>query len=80
MPGNSTYPSATGRLSARAEVKRAMVRRAARAVLLADRSKFKRAALTRIADVADVGLLIAADVPERSLAPLERAGIDVRRA
>jgi DeoR/GlpR family transcriptional regulator of sugar metabolism len=57
-----------------------MVRRAARAVVLADGSKFERAALTRIADVADVGPLIAADVPERALAPVERAGIDVRWA
>jgi DeoR/GlpR family transcriptional regulator of sugar metabolism len=63
-----------------AEVKRAMVRRAGRAVLLADGSKFERAALTRIAGVSDVGLLIAADVPEDVLAPLEAAGVDVRRA
>ena len=63
-----------------AEVKRAMVKRAARAVLLADGSKFERAALTRIADISDVALLIAADVPEHALAPLEQAGIDVRRA
>jgi DeoR/GlpR family transcriptional regulator of sugar metabolism len=61
-----------------AEVKRAMVRHAGRAVLLADGSKFERAALTRIADVSDVGLLIAADVPEPALEPLERSGIDVR--
>jgi DeoR/GlpR family transcriptional regulator of sugar metabolism len=57
-----------------------MVKRAARAVLLADGSKFERAALTRIADISDVALLIAADVPEHALAPLEQAGIDVRRA
>ena len=50
-----------------------------RAVLLADGSKFERAALTRIADVSEVGLLIAADVPEQALEPLERGGIDVRR-
>jgi DeoR/GlpR family transcriptional regulator of sugar metabolism len=63
-----------------AEVKRAMVRRAGRAVLLADGSKFERPALTRIASVADVGVLIAADVPEEALEPIERAGVDVRRA
>jgi hypothetical protein len=63
-----------------AEVKRAMVKRAARAVLLADGSKFERAALTRIADVSDVELLIAADVPEQALARLEQAGVAVVRA
>jgi DeoR/GlpR family transcriptional regulator of sugar metabolism len=62
-----------------AEVKRAMVRRAGRAVLLADGSKFDRAALTEIAPVDAVGLLLAADVDEAALAPIERAGIDVRR-
>jgi DeoR/GlpR family transcriptional regulator of sugar metabolism len=62
-----------------AEVKRAMVRRAERAVLLADGSKFERAALTQIAPVGVVGLLLAADVPEPALERLERAGIAVRR-
>jgi DeoR/GlpR family transcriptional regulator of sugar metabolism len=62
-----------------AEVKRAMVGRAERAVLLADATKFGRAALTRIAPAADVAILLAADAPEAALAPLERAGIDVRR-
>jgi fumarylacetoacetase len=44
-----------------------MVRRAERAVLLADGSKFERAALTQIAPVGVVGLLLAADVPEPGL-------------
>ncbi len=45
-----------------AEVKRAMVRRAERAVLLADGSKFERAALTQLARVAVVGLLLGAGI------------------
>ena len=62
-----------------AEVKRAMVRRAGRAVLLADGTKFDRAALAQIAPVEAVGLLLAADVGDAALEPIERAGVEVRR-
>jgi DeoR/GlpR family transcriptional regulator of sugar metabolism len=61
------------------EVKRAMLRRARQAVLLVDGSKFDRPALTQIARLDDVGVVLAADVPEASLKPLVRAGVDVRR-
>jgi DeoR/GlpR family transcriptional regulator of sugar metabolism len=61
------------------EVKRAMITRARRVVLLIDGSKFDRPALTQIAHVESLGLIIAADVEERSLKPLLRAGIEVRR-
>ena len=61
------------------EVKRAMIRRARQAVLLVDGSKFGRPALTQIARVEDVGVILAAEVEEPLLKPLARAGIDVRR-
>jgi DeoR/GlpR family transcriptional regulator of sugar metabolism len=65
--------------SLEAEVKRAMIRRARQAVLLVDGSKFDRPALTQIADVSEVGLILAAGVPESALKSLQRAGVDVRR-
>jgi DeoR/GlpR family transcriptional regulator of sugar metabolism len=61
------------------EIKRAMVRRAQRATLLVDGSKFGRAALTQIATLDDVAVVLAADVPDDRLEPVERAGVDVRR-
>lgn len=61
------------------EVKRAMIHRAQQVVLLVDGSKFGRPALTQIARVDEVGVILAADVDERALQPLVRAGIDVRR-
>jgi DeoR family transcriptional regulator of aga operon len=61
-----------------AEIKRRMIQRARRAVLLVDGSKFDRPALSVIAPVSDVGIVLAADVAETSLAPLIRAGIDAR--
>jgi DeoR/GlpR family transcriptional regulator of sugar metabolism len=62
-----------------AEVKRAMIRRARQAVLLVDGTKFDRPALTAIADITQVGVILAADVSEAALRPLARAGADVRR-
>jgi DeoR/GlpR family transcriptional regulator of sugar metabolism len=62
-----------------AEVKRAMISRARQAVLLIDGSKFDRPALTQIADVTQVGVILAADVSDAALKPLLRAGVDVRR-
>jgi DeoR/GlpR family transcriptional regulator of sugar metabolism len=62
------------------EVKRTMVRRARRAILLVDGSKFGRAALTQIAETSEVSVVVAAGAEEASLRPLERAGIEVRRA
>jgi DeoR/GlpR family transcriptional regulator of sugar metabolism len=62
------------------EVKRAMIRRARQAVLLVDGSKFNRSALTQIAHVDDVSVILAADVEDRTLEPLLRAGVEVRRA
>ena len=48
-------------------------------MLLVDGSKFDRPALTQIAGVDDVGMILAADVEEQALKPLVRAGIEVRR-
>ncbi len=62
-----------------AEVKRAMITRARQAVLLVDGTKFDRPALTQIADVSEVGVLLAADAAEPALRPLQRAGVEVRR-
>jgi DeoR/GlpR family transcriptional regulator of sugar metabolism len=61
-----------------AEIKRGMIRRARRAVLLVDGSKFDRPALSVIAPVSEVAIVLAADVAERALTSLLRAGIDVR--
>jgi DeoR/GlpR family transcriptional regulator of sugar metabolism len=61
------------------EVKRSMIERARQVVLLVDGSKFDRPALTQIARVGEVAMILAADVDESSLKPLVRAGIDVRR-
>jgi DeoR/GlpR family transcriptional regulator of sugar metabolism len=61
-----------------AEVKRAMISRARQAVLLIDGSKFDRPALTQIADVDQVGVILAADVSDAALKPLARSGVDVR--
>jgi DeoR/GlpR family transcriptional regulator of sugar metabolism len=60
------------------EVKRAMIKRARDAVVLVDGSKFDRPALTQIAHVREIGLVLAADVDESALRPLVRAGIEVR--
>src|SRR5919108_3960725 len=60
------------------EVKRAMIRRARQAVVLVDGSKFDRPALTQIAHVDEVSMILAADVDEQTLKPLARAGIEVR--
>jgi DeoR/GlpR family transcriptional regulator of sugar metabolism len=62
-----------------AEVKRTMIARARQAVLLVDGSKFDRAALSQIATIDRVGVILAADAPEEALRPLDAAGIDVRR-
>lgn len=62
-----------------AEIKRAMIKRARQAVLLVDGSKFDRPALTQIAEVREIGVILAADAPDASLRPLQRAGVDVRR-
>jgi DeoR/GlpR family transcriptional regulator of sugar metabolism len=61
------------------EVKRAMIKRARQALLLVDGSKFGRPALTQIAELDDVAVVLAADVPEASLKALVRMGVDLRR-
>ena len=61
-----------------AQIKRSMIRRARRAILLVDDSKFDRAALSVIADVTEVNVILAAGVSDRSLMPLRRAGVEVR--
>jgi DeoR/GlpR family transcriptional regulator of sugar metabolism len=60
-----------------AEIKRTMIRRAQRAMLLVDDSKFDRAALSLIVDVTEVDTVLVADAPERMLAPLRQAGLAV---
>jgi DeoR/GlpR family transcriptional regulator of sugar metabolism len=60
-----------------AEIKRTMIRRAQRAMLLVDDSKFDRTALSLIVDVTEVDTVLVADAAERSLAPLRRAGLTV---
>jgi DeoR/GlpR family transcriptional regulator of sugar metabolism len=60
-----------------AQIKRSMIRRARRAILLVDDSKFDRAALSVIADVTEVNVILAAGVSDRALMPLRRAGVEV---
>jgi len=60
-----------------AEIKRTMIRRARRAILLVDDSKLDRAALSVIAHVTDLDVILAAGASDRSLAPLRRTGVDV---
>ena len=61
-----------------AELKHCMIRRARRAVLMVDGSKFDRAALSVIARVDEVDLVLAADLERRALDSLEHAGVTVR--
>jgi DeoR/GlpR family transcriptional regulator of sugar metabolism len=62
-----------------AEVKRAMIDRARRVVLLIDGSKLDRPALTEIATIDRVSIVLGADLEESAVRRLQRAGIDVRR-
>ena len=75
--------SEDGRLSdpdpLEAEVKRAMVEQAERAVLLVDGTKVGRRGLSLICPPERLGAVIAADVPEAALAALARGGADVHR-
>jgi DeoR family transcriptional regulator of aga operon len=61
-----------------AEVKRAMIDRARQVILLVDGSKLDRPALTEIATVDRVSVILAADAEDGALRRLQRAGIDVR--
>ena len=60
-----------------AEIKRAMIRRARRAILLVDDSKLDRAALSVIAHVTDLDVILAAGASDSSLTSLRRTGIEV---
>jgi hypothetical protein len=66
--------------SLESEVKRTMVRRAQRAALLVDGSKFGRAALTQIATVDDLAVVLAAGVPDDRLERIERAARPLRES
>ena len=61
-----------------AQIKKAMIQHARRAVLLVDESKFDRRALSAIASLGDVDLILAAGVADRVLRRLKQSGIDVR--
>ena len=61
-----------------ADVKRAMIRHARRPTLLIDGSKFQRPALSVIASATTLALVLAADVADGSLAPLNTAGAEIR--
>jgi len=61
-----------------AEVKRAMIDRARQVILLIDGSKLDRPALTEIATLDRVSVVLAADVDDAALKRLQRTGIDVR--
>ena len=61
-----------------AEIKWAMIKRARRAFLLADGTKFERPALSVIGQVADLSGVLAADVATPDVERLTRAGVDIR--
>lgn len=61
-----------------AEVKRAMIKQAARPVLLVDGRKFERRGLSVIAHVSEVSLVVAADVHRSHTQKLVESGVDVQ--
>ena len=61
-----------------AEIKRTMIAGAQRAILMVDGSKFDRPALSVIANVRDVSLVLAADEPPHALDLLAETGAEVR--
>jgi DeoR/GlpR family transcriptional regulator of sugar metabolism len=61
-----------------AEVKRAMVRQAARPVLLVDGRKFERRGLSVITHVSDVALVLTADTPKSRVEALAELGVEVQ--
>ncbi len=63
-----------------AEVKRAMAEHSRRPVLLIDGSKLDRSALSVIAHLSDLSLVLTADAPEAAIAPLTETGVEVRPA
>jgi DeoR/GlpR family transcriptional regulator of sugar metabolism len=61
-----------------AEVKRAMVKQAAKPVLLVDGRKFERRGLSVIAHVSDVSLVLTADAHRSYVERLAESGVEVR--
>ncbi len=61
-----------------AEVKRAMIKQAARPVLLVDGRKFERRGLNVIAHVSDVSLVVTADAHRSYAEKLVESGVDVK--
>ena len=64
--------------SLEAEVKRAMIKQAARPVLLVDGRKFERRGLNVIAHVSDVSLVVTADAHRSYTEKLVESGVDVQ--
>jgi len=62
-----------------AEVKRAMIERSRQVVLLIDGSKLDRPALTEIAGLDRVSVVLAADIEDVMVKRLQRTGLDIRR-
>lgn len=63
-----------------AEIKRSMIVHARRSILLADTSKLDRPALSLIAGLESVDVLVTTGLPEATLAAYRRAGAEVRLA
>lgn len=62
-----------------AEVKRAMIRSAARVILAADSAKFRQTALAVVAPATDVDMIVTdADAPAETVESLRAAGLEVR--
>jgi len=61
-----------------AEVKRAMIKQAARPVLLVDGRKFERRGLNVVAHISDVSLVMTADAPRSYAEKLVESGVDVQ--
>ena len=61
-----------------AEVKRTMMKQAARPVLLVDGRKFERRGLSVIAHVSDVSLVLTADAAKPRVEALAEMGVEVQ--
>lgn len=62
----------------KAEVKRAMIKQAARPVLLVDGRKFERRGLSVIGHVSEVSLVVTADAHRSYTENLVESGVDVQ--
>lgn len=73
IPNEGTYESSVGLF----RIKQIMAARSRKVVLLADRSKFGRRALSKVLDIAQIHLVITDSADDETLSSLEKAGVTV---